>query len=220
MAGRARRRWTWMAGLLGAGLILGACEREVVYPEVSGNTYSHFPILDIRYPRQLSVTVAYAYERDSDHGIALAGGSAGTAYLYRDRALEQPARFVFVHPIDQDEAGGIPPGNVERLGKRDYIARPVCVDREGEIDPFAAPYIAVLEETGHPLSRELYVLVFFARQVEADGRRVDVVFVEDVQRSGLTCAALGPDLEDPDEERVVLVEPLRVRAFSSFEIIN
>lgn len=221
MAMGAGRRWTWAAGLAGLGLALSACEREVVYPEVSGNTYKHFSVLDIRYPDQFSVSVAYAFERDGEHAVALGDGASGTAYLYRDRALEQPGRFLFVHPIAPGDGAAIPPGDVERLGKRDYISRPLCVDRQGEVDPFAAPYLAALAETGIPLSRELYVHLFFARQLEGDGRRVDVVYVEDVQRSGLSCAELGPDLANPlQEDRIALVDPLRIRALGSFEIIN
>jgi hypothetical protein len=56
--------------------------------------------------------------------------------------------------------------------------------------------------------------------LEIDGQRIDLLYIEDIERDGIRCADFGPDIDDPVDEAVDIASRYQSRAFSSFEIIN
>ena len=200
--------------------LLSSCSREVDIPPVSGNTYSHLRYLSANYPDQTMVNISYEFELVSEQQIAVPGRLRGPSWLYRSRSEAESQRFIFLHVVTSESGDGIPAGSIERFGKRDYTAIPFCSERAAVEDETLRPYLTVLEEQGFALSSELFGYRFFPRTLEIDGQRIDLLYIEDIERDGIRCADFGPDIDDPVDEAVDIASRYQSRAFSSFEIIN
>ena len=209
-----------LASMAVCATVLAGCAREVEIPEVSGNTYAHLRYLAASYPDLTMVNVSYEFELASEQEIAVPGRLSGPSWLYRSRSEAESQRFVFLHIVTSEPGDGIPAGSIERFGKRDYTAIPFCEERSMVEDETLRPYLAVLEEQGFALSSELFGYRFFPRTLEIDGKRIDLLYIEDIERDGIRCADFGPNVDDPVDEAIDIADRYQSRAFSSFEIIN
>lgn len=216
-----KSKWLAVATALCSITLLSACERPFEIPAVSGNTYAHTSELSAIYPNQTFVNISYEYELQGNKKIEIPGRLHGPAWMYAARALEDPQRFMFLHVVTSEPGDGIPTGQIERFGKRDFTAIPACVDASEPLDETLQPFVDMVKEQGYALSRDLYVYRFYPRTLETDGKRIDLVYLHDIERDGHRCADFGPDLANPSgEEAEDLAMEYQSRAFSSFEIIN
>lgn len=201
--------------------VLAACERPFEIPAVSGNTYAHHNDLATVYPNQTFVNISYEYELRSQQEIVMPGLRKGPSWLYAERTSDEPSRFMLLHVVTSEPGDGIPSGQIERFGKIDFTAIPSCVDLSQPLDPTLQPFVDIVRSQGFSLSRDLYVYRFYPRTLELDGKRIDLVYLRDIERDGTRCADFGPDIASPEgEEASDLAANQQSRAFSSFEIIN
>lgn len=216
-----RANWTKAAAAVCALAILAACERPFEIPAVSGNTYAHHNDLATIYPNQTFVNISYEYELRAEQEIDIPGLRKGPSWLYVERASQEPSRFLLLHVVTSEPADGIPAGQIERFGKIDFTAIPACVDLSQPLDPTLQPFVDLVKAQDYSLSRDLYVYRFYPRTLEGDGKRIDLIYLQDIERDGVRCADFGPDIANPEGDAASdLAANHQARAFSSFEIIN
>ncbi|MEM7071104.1 MAG: hypothetical protein AAF403_05030 [Pseudomonadota bacterium] len=194
---------------------------------LAGNTFDPWAGRD-RSPNDTNslVHVSYNFEYSDKSKITGDNGNDGDAWIFTDLMIPKPIKAAILHwqtnPPSYSNATD-PRGRFTavNLGRRVFGAYEYCLSSETVRDlPLVVykygifAYKNNVGETG-----QLYVKRFIPRNLEADGSRVDLVFLEDIGRSGYRCSDLS-DFAPRNGNVVAFLESLTTRANQAFDVVQ
>ncbi len=182
-------------------------------PLVAGNTF----VTGGDEPFRLNVSYDYVHVASKRYR---AGPHQATAWLFVDRLSDEPDAFLEIHRIDGATVKEFGAGKPTTINRFKMLAQDYCIALNGpEIPKPVAVYISMFLEAGYEVSDYLLVRRFtFAEPAETAPFRIDIVYLEDIVRSGYSCVELG-DLDNPDSKEIeTFLTAFRLRAQRTFAI--
>lgn len=207
-----------LSAMAAAGMLaLGACESP---PEHAGNTIDIYNDIAKTYPNGANVNVSYRLEFLDKIERSTGRDSPDTVYLFADAGRERPDRFLQVR-VTLHPSGPVPEDVTRvRLGWRRYLTRVDCVTAaSADLPAPMRPFLEDLGDRAPAPNAELFVRIFVPEQPEPDGREIQVLFIQDLSGTDLTCAAIG-DPARPSAETAAAVDEIKAYARRSFEILG
>ena len=189
-------------------------------PLLTGNTFDRYNSMAVPYPDSENVNISYEFGFTDNVVITVPGEFTGEAWLFSENSAAIPERFVTLQLVEPVTDATLEVGRELSVGKGVFTVKDYCVTRSATKSPLVVkPYISALLENGFALSDALYVRRFVSKRVGLDGKRLDVVFVEDIVRKGYDCSMLG-DMSETEGEIGDFIELLRSRGDRSFEVVG
>lgn len=212
-----RSVWACIAVVM---LSAGCADPVADSPLLTGNTFDRYNSMAVAYPESENVNISYEYGFTDETGISAQGDFSGRAWLFSDNSAAIPERFVILHLVEPDPEAVIEVGRELSVGKGVFTVKDYCVTLSSDAMPARAePYVTALLDSGFALSQSLFVRRFVSTTVGLDGKRLDVVFIEDIVRKGYDCNALD-DMDQADGEIADFIGLLRARGDRSFEVVG
>jgi len=215
---------------LTALIALGGCKinpKEPEYmPRISGNTFDLQNDLAVALPVAERINISYEYvlAEDFNHGTYVEQEDVyeGTLWWYRERTAFDPEQFLAIHLLTRHPDFEEGPGDIVKLSRTNYNAQSYCLDLTKPLEEqpeVLQPYVETLIDLEYPLSSDLFIRRFVARDEREGNERTDVIYARDIVRLGHTCEGIG-DLFEPSPEMEDVVSRLNRDAQSAFEVMT
>ena len=209
-----------------ASLLLGACAEMGQNDKVSGNTFDPWveaggiPMGNIS-----RVSISYWLEYASKDKVIDQYDNQDPVWTYIDRLNPNPQRALMIHwlpqtsPLifDQQPGGRY---SVVRKNNRYYTAYEYCLSAETVRSLPLLVYNYGIVSVNHKIGStgQLYIKRYIPRNLEHDGSRIDLIYLEDIGLSGFRCVDLS-EFDPADAPTAALLERINISADSSFDII-
>jgi len=184
-------------------------------PLIAGNTFASAGDRGVRL--NFSYDFRLAGKRDGS-----IDGKPTLSWLFVDRRLENAETYLQFHRVDGEGLEGFGDGESFFLDRTEITAQLHCVGiSTKEISPLVSDYIEFVREEGFPVPRE-YLMRRMTEKSEREGlgHRVDVVYIEDILRSGYTCEDLGNLLLPSSDAIRIYLEAYKKRSERSFAVVG
>ncbi len=216
--GQTVSEWTSsFSGTFGAYNPLGAEAIAVgrATPEIAGNTYRSAgtggTLINIGYDfRSLALK----------EGVI--EGKPAHSWLFVDRRLEAAEVFLQIYRIEGATLAEFGESESFFIDRTEVASQMFCVGPASKkTPPLIRLYLAQLRMEGVEVSQHFLVRRFTERRDREDqGHRVDMVYIEDILRSGYTCEEFG-NLVLPDSPEVkTFLDSFKSRSKRSFSVMG
>ena len=227
--GKARRMV-----LLVTGLIVAACSdyarhddpeiqdamEKLDVPLVAGNTFDYWNQLEKISPESAIININYQYLFNQETRFSVPDVFESESWIYEERDEQHPKKSLFISVKNESGEATDPAGRVLVFGRHQFVSTAYCFDsRDAQAEEVLLPYISYFWNRNAGLPGPLLVHRFTARDREADGTRLELVHIQDIQSVDRSCAEIG-NLEEPSEETADLLSRLYTIAQRSFEVIG
>lgn len=184
-------------------------------PQIAGNNLASGGTSGVR------VNVSYDLRLHATREEPIAGLPM-QSWLFIDRRVDLPDYYLQIHRVEGGNLEGFGQGEGFFIDRTEMTAQMFCIGRHSaEVPALLQGYINFIRDEGLPVPQE-YLLRRFTERIDREGldHRVDMVYVEDLLRSGYTCEELG-NLALPGSETIKqFLDAYRFRSQRSFSIVG
>lgn len=185
-------------------------------PQIAGNNFTSSGTSGIRV--NFSYDMRLAGHRDA----TLLGGKPTQSWLFVDRRVEISDYYLQLHRVEGGNLADFGEGESFFIDRTEMVGQMFCVgESTAEVSPLVQDYVDFIRGEGFPVPQE-YLLRRFTERADREGfdHRVDMVYVEDVLRSGFTCGDLGNLALPGTEEIKQFIDSFKLRSRRSFSIVG
>ena len=193
--------------------------------EVSGNSFDPWNARADGYGASATrISVSYWFEYYHRDRIIDQYNNDDPVWMYIDRLSPQPLRGLFIHwiprtsPLIFDNVIGGRFSTVIK-NRRTYAAYEYCLSAETvrrlPLIVYNYGILGVNQNIGK--TGQLYIKRFIPRNLEENGSRLDIVYIEDIGLSGFRCVDLA-NFEPVDGPTTALLQKLNSAADQSFDV--
>jgi hypothetical protein len=202
--------------------VLAGCVDPIEFvadpPKIAGNTFASGA-----GDEAVLVTVSYDFAYVDEVVYSVSEDVSAAAWLFANRRSPSPEQFFQIHfvshhgDLDLGSAGEF----IAPLSKAEFELQTQCVTWDDDaLDIPIARYVDIIKSQRFDASAEVLVGFFHIEPGELPDKSIELVYVEDIVRSGFACADLQAEDDGGTPEGVIFLEQFSIRARRSFDIVG
>ena len=202
--------------------VLAGCLDPIAFvadtPKIAGNTFASGA-----GDKAVLVTVSYDFAYVDEVAYSVSDDVSAAAWLFANRRTPSPERFFQIHLVSHHGVVDLGAAKefIAPLSKAEFELQTHCVTWDGDaLDLPIARYVEIIKSERFDASAEVLVGLFHIEPGELPDKNIDLVYVEDIVRSGFACTDLQEENDGGTPEGVRFLEQFRIRARRSFDIVG